>query len=61
VKDENITVIRGKYNATHKVSVWTLVVGDIILLEMGQRIPADCIVINSVDLKVDDEPEDESV
>ena len=61
VKDENITVIRGKHNATHKVSVWSLVVGDVILLETGQRVPADCIIINSVDMKVDEEPEDDKV
>jgi magnesium-transporting ATPase (P-type) len=56
-----VTVIRGKYNATHRVSVWSLVVGDIILLETGQRVPADCIIINSVDLRVDERPEDDDV
>jgi Ca2+-transporting ATPase len=61
VKDEEITVIRGKYNATHKVKVHTLVVGDVILLETGQRVPADCIVIDSVDLRVDEKPEDNDV
>jgi magnesium-transporting ATPase (P-type) len=61
VKNEHITVIRGKYNATHRVSVWKLVVGDVILLETGMRVPADCIVIKSVDLKVDEKPEDDDV
>lgn len=61
VKNEDVTVIRGKYNATHKVSVWSLCVGDVILLETGQRVPADCIVINSVDLRVDEKPDDESI
>ena len=61
VKDENITVIRGKYNATHRVSVWSLVVGDVVLLETGQRVPADCIIISAVDLRVDEEPEDDNV
>lgn len=61
MKNEDVTVIRGKYNATHRVSVWKLVVGDVILLETGHRVPADCIVINSVDLKVDESPEDDDV
>ena len=33
--DENITVIRGKYGATLSVSVWEIVVGDIVLLTVG--------------------------
>lgn len=61
VKDEKITVIRGKYNATHRVSVWDLVVGDILLLETGQRVPADCIIVSAVDMKVDEKPEDDAV
>ena len=30
-------------------------------METGQRVPADCIVINSVDLRVDEKPEDDTV
>jgi magnesium-transporting ATPase (P-type) len=33
--EENVTVIRGKYGATLSVSVWEIVVGDIILLSVG--------------------------
>jgi P-type E1-E2 ATPase len=47
VKDENIAVIRGKQGATQSVNIFDLVVGDIILLETGSRIPADCILIES--------------
>ena len=36
------------------VSVWDLVVGDVIILEAGQRIPADCLVIESSDARVDE-------
>lgn len=61
VKDENVTVIRGKINATFTVSVWDIVVGDILLLETGQRVPADCVIIESSDLKVDETPEDETI
>jgi Ca2+-transporting ATPase len=58
-KDEEMTVIRGKHHATMKVNVWKLVVGDVLLLDTGMRIPADCLVISSSDLRVDESPEDE--
>lgn len=46
VKDEEIAVIRGKYGATQSINIYDLVVGDIILLETGARVPADCILIS---------------
>jgi len=54
VKDENIAVIRGKYGVTQSVNIFELVVGDVILLETGARVPADCIIIESSDLTVDE-------
>jgi magnesium-transporting ATPase (P-type) len=50
--DENVTVLRGKYGATLSISVWDIVVGDIILLSVGQRIPADCLIVESSDFSV---------
>ena len=35
VKEEKIAVIRGKFGQTSSISVWDLVVGDVILLEAG--------------------------
>lgn len=52
LKDESIPVIRGRLGATQTISVWELVVGDVILLETGQRVPADCLVIDAQDLMV---------
>ena len=49
IKDEIIAVIRGRVGATQTVSVWDLVVGDIILVETGARVPADCLVITASD------------
>lgn len=53
VKEETIPVIRGKLGASQSVSVWDIVVGDVILLNTGEQVPADCLVINSFELKVD--------
>lgn len=46
-----VTVIRcGKYE---KIQNTELVVGDVVCLEAGDKIPADCIVITSDNLKID--------
>jgi magnesium-transporting ATPase (P-type) len=52
IKDESIPVIRGKQGSSQSVSVWNLVVGDVILLETGARVPADCLLIEGADLRV---------
>ena len=49
-QEQSAPVIRGKFGATQTVSVWDLVVGDVVLLEAGARVPADCLVIESADL-----------
>jgi Ca2+-transporting ATPase len=52
IKDEDIPVIRGKQSASQSVSIWSLVVGDVILLEQGSRVPTDCLLLESADLYV---------
>ena len=47
IKEELVPVIRGKYGITHSISIWDVVVGDIILLETGASVPADCLIIES--------------
>ena len=36
------------------IKAYDLVVGDIILVETGMRIPADCILIDGIDITVDE-------
>ena len=45
--DENLPVIRGKHGQMETVNIWDLCVGDVVLLNAGDRVPADCIIINS--------------
>ena len=52
IKEETVAVIRGKFGATQSVSVWDLVVGDVVLLETGANIPCDCLVLEAYDLEV---------
>ena len=50
IKEETVPVIRGKLGATQSISVWDVVVGDVVLLETGTSVPADCLVIEAQDL-----------
>lgn len=51
-------MIRGKFGATQTQSVWDLVVGDIILLSTGDRIPADCLIVESSGIVVEETNDD---
>lgn len=50
IKEENVPVIRGKLGATQSISVWDVVVGDVVLLETGSSVPADCLILEAQDL-----------
>merc|ERR1719440_1822059 len=52
IKEETVPVIRGKLGATQSISVWDVVVGDVVLLETGASVPADCLIIDAQDLQV---------
>lgn len=41
-------------NQTEILCVWELVVGDVIKLQIGDKVPSDCIIIKSHNLKVDE-------
>ena len=56
--DEQTTVTRGKFGATEQISVWDLVVGDVIMVKSGQRVPGDCLVLESSDFQVDENVDD---
>jgi len=53
-KEDVVPVYRGREGATQTINTDDLVVGDIIKLETGARIPADCIVIEGTDLACDE-------
>ncbi len=36
------------------MNIYDLVVGDVILLETGSRIPADCVLIEGQDISIDE-------
>lgn len=54
IKEENVPVIRGKLGATQSISIWDVVVGDVVLLETGASVPADCLIIDAQDMQIDE-------
>lgn len=38
---------RGKAGCTQTLDISNLVVGDIVILKAGDRVPADCVIIDS--------------
>jgi Ca2+-transporting ATPase len=44
-KKDHIAVVRGGNGNTSSVSIYKLVVGDVIILEQGCIVPADCILV----------------
>lgn len=49
-------MIRGKFSVTQTVSIFDLVVGDVIILKPGNILPADCVIIECNDLVVNEVP-----
>ena len=52
---EKSTVIRGQYGGMQQVFNSNIVVGDLISLTAGDRVPADCLLIEECDMMVNEE------
>ena len=52
--NEQVLVLRGQYGLAVSTFVSDVVVGDIVLLNSGDRVPADCLLIEEMDMKVDE-------
>lgn len=53
IMNEQVVVLRGQYGTSQTIYVKELVVGDIVLLQQGDRVPADCLLIEEMDMRVD--------
>jgi len=53
IKNDKVNVLRGHMGTSQTIFCKDLVVGDVVLLEEGDRTPADCILIAEMDMKVD--------
>jgi Ca2+-transporting ATPase len=46
-------VYRGAYGTAASVPIHDLVVGDVLQISQGDRVPADCIILDEINLVVD--------
>lgn len=60
-REESLPVLRGKRGSTQTIDIWKLVVGDVILLAPGDKLPADCLIIESVNLQVKEANKNDNV
>jgi P-type E1-E2 ATPase len=51
---EKCAVFRGHDGLTQTLEISELVVGDIIKIEQGMKIPADCILLDGIDIACDE-------
>ena len=54
LRNQEISVIRGQYGLSMQVYIDELVVGDIVLIETGMRMPAECILLDGMDVTADE-------
>lgn len=52
--EDECACFRGRNGGTQTLSTTNLVVGDVIKIEAGMKVPADCIVIDGTDLATDE-------
>ena len=54
VNDQMVTVYRGAFGTATSVPIRQLVVGDIVQISQGDRVPADCVILDEMNLEVDE-------
>lgn len=54
ILNEKCTVIRGQYGTSQEILVSDLVVGDLLCLNQGDKVPADCILVEEADMRLDE-------
>jgi P-type Ca2+ transporter type 2C len=53
INNQMVTVYRGAYGTCVSIKIRDLVVGDIIGIQQGDRVPADCILVEEMNITVD--------
>jgi magnesium-transporting ATPase (P-type) len=53
INNQMVTVYRGAYGTCLSIKIRDLVVGDIVDIQQGDRVPADCILIEEMNITVD--------
>lgn len=53
INNQEAIVYRGAYGTCSQIPIKELVVGDIIDIQQGDRVPADCILVEEMNITVD--------
>lgn len=53
INNQRVVVYRGAHGTCHSIPIRELVVGDIVDIQQGDRVPADCILLEEMNIKVD--------
>jgi Ca2+-transporting ATPase len=53
INNQMVSVYRGAYGTCASIKIRDLVVGDIVDIQQGDRVPADCILIEEMNVTVD--------
>lgn len=53
INSQKITVYRGAHGTVQQIPVREVVVGDVVDLKRGDRVPADCILVEEMNIMVD--------
>ena len=53
INNQTVTVYRGTHGTAISVPIKEMVVGDVVQLNAGDRVPADCIILDEINLSVD--------
>jgi Ca2+-transporting ATPase len=53
INNAEVTVYRGSFGNTIDIPVRELVVGDIVDIKQGDRVPADCLLVEEMNITVD--------
>ena len=51
-REESLPVLRGKQGSMQTESTWEMVTGDVVILSPGDKVPADCLVLESNNLHI---------
>lgn len=54
INNQKVTVYRGAFGTAISVPIRELVAGDIVQINQGDRVPADCIILDEINLEVDE-------
>ena len=52
--DDYIVVFRGNEGITKTIPFTELLVGDVIQIESGMKVPADCVLLSATDVSADE-------